>query len=200
MSAIAMTAPTYDRQTVLTWLVPGIFVVIACAQVVAATAGHLTPWKGGGFGMFASLDGPGNRYLAIHAQGDDRVKYFVRIVAQSPQLDPALDARVRSRLIAYPTASGLLAVATAVKNARLRVVPPSELRLPLSVRLSSYGPMLESALAGTPVLEVIDGRPAPSQRPVLTSVSVRIVRLLFDGHAVRFEDMGLLATTDHPGF
>ena len=35
---------------------PGLLAAVACAQIVAATSGLLSPWKGGGFGMFASVD------------------------------------------------------------------------------------------------------------------------------------------------
>lgn len=39
------------------WLVPGILVAVACVQLILANGFHLTPWKGGGFGMFSTVDG-----------------------------------------------------------------------------------------------------------------------------------------------
>ena len=44
-----------------------LLVVVALHQVTATRYGDLTPWKGGGFGMFASTDSPGNRRLSIQA-------------------------------------------------------------------------------------------------------------------------------------
>ena len=40
---------------------------MAAVQVVLAKTGPLSPWKGGGFGMFASLDGGSNRALKVLA-------------------------------------------------------------------------------------------------------------------------------------
>jgi hypothetical protein len=32
---------------------------------------ELTPWKGGGFGMFSTVDGPGNRTVRVYLETDD---------------------------------------------------------------------------------------------------------------------------------
>jgi hypothetical protein len=44
------------RDVVLTLLVPVVLVLVGGNQVRAALTTELTPWKGGGFGMFASPD------------------------------------------------------------------------------------------------------------------------------------------------
>lgn len=41
--------------------------VIACNQIRLAKSSTLSPWKGGGFGMFATQDSPGARF--IHVEG-----------------------------------------------------------------------------------------------------------------------------------
>ncbi len=38
---------------------------MAAAQISLSKGGLLSPWKGGGFGMFASLDGGSNRVLTV---------------------------------------------------------------------------------------------------------------------------------------
>ncbi len=53
------------------WLVPALLLAIAVIQAGLATTRHLTPWKGGGFGMFASLDALGARVLACRAIAED---------------------------------------------------------------------------------------------------------------------------------
>ncbi|MDG2390966.1 MAG: hypothetical protein P8M30_16790, partial [Planctomycetaceae bacterium] len=40
---------------------PLLLVVVALTQIVRAYTVDQSPWKGGGFGMFASVDSPGNR-------------------------------------------------------------------------------------------------------------------------------------------
>jgi hypothetical protein len=40
-----------------------LLVLVATAQVVAAKTGPLSPWLGGGFGMFATTDAPSRRHL-----------------------------------------------------------------------------------------------------------------------------------------
>ena len=45
---------------------------IAGAQVMLATTAGLTPWKGGGFGMFATTDDGGRRYVRIFVSAPER--------------------------------------------------------------------------------------------------------------------------------
>jgi hypothetical protein len=40
-----------------------LLVFVAAAQVIAAKAGPLSPWLGGGFGMFSTTDAPSRRHL-----------------------------------------------------------------------------------------------------------------------------------------
>jgi hypothetical protein len=46
--------------------------VVALRQIHLARSADLTPWKGGGFGMFASTDGVPQRHLRVFATGPDR--------------------------------------------------------------------------------------------------------------------------------
>lgn len=38
------------------FLIPVLLSIVACVQIYNAYTNNLTPWKGGGFGMFASID------------------------------------------------------------------------------------------------------------------------------------------------
>lgn len=49
-----------------------LLVVIASSQMVLAHTAMLSPWKGGGFGMFASLDARPFRYVRIYVQAPER--------------------------------------------------------------------------------------------------------------------------------
>jgi hypothetical protein len=49
-----------------------LLVVVACAQVTLATTAGLTPWKGGGFGMFSTTDDGRRRFVRIFVSGVER--------------------------------------------------------------------------------------------------------------------------------
>jgi hypothetical protein len=49
-----------------------LLVLVACGQLVLARTGNLTPWKGGGFGMFSTLDHGAFRRVAIVVDAPDR--------------------------------------------------------------------------------------------------------------------------------
>jgi hypothetical protein len=67
---------------------------VALHQLGATVYGDLTPWLGGGFGMFATLDTPGNRVISAHLLEPD----FRREIVIPESLS---DAAERAR--AFPT-------------------------------------------------------------------------------------------------
>jgi hypothetical protein len=54
------------RQTYYAFVAPLVLIGIACLQLYLAHSHHLTPWKGGGFGMFSTVDSQGARFLRIY--------------------------------------------------------------------------------------------------------------------------------------
>jgi hypothetical protein len=62
-----------------------LLVVVACAQVTLATTYGLTPWKGGGFGMFSTTDDGGRRYVRVFVSAVERSEE----IAISPSLQDA---------------------------------------------------------------------------------------------------------------
>ena len=48
------------------WAVPILLCVVACLQIYLAMTKSLSPWKGGGFGMFSTVDSPDARFLRIY--------------------------------------------------------------------------------------------------------------------------------------
>ena len=49
-----------------------LLVVVACAQVILAKTAGLSPWKGGGFGMFSTTDDAGRRRVRVFVSAADR--------------------------------------------------------------------------------------------------------------------------------
>lgn len=47
------------------WFVPILLMVVALRQITLVSTIDLTPWKGGGFGMFSSIDRPSNRVIEV---------------------------------------------------------------------------------------------------------------------------------------
>lgn len=70
-------------------------IVVALLQITFAHTLDLTPWKGGGFGMFASGDGFSNRPLRILAIGKNGKVRRLRV--------PPMLAGYRRSLVAMPT-------------------------------------------------------------------------------------------------
>lgn len=61
----------------LRYLPPALLVVVAIHQAVLVETRDLTPWLGGGFGMFSTTDGPGDRVVravAIVDAGEREVR------------------------------------------------------------------------------------------------------------------------------
>lgn len=50
----------------LVWFSPLLLCVVASLQIYLAKTKSLSPWKGGGFGMFSTVDSPDARFLRIY--------------------------------------------------------------------------------------------------------------------------------------
>jgi len=62
-----------------------LLVVVAGAQVTLATTAGLSPWKGGGFGMFSTTDDGGRRYVRVFVSAVERSEE----ISISPSLEDA---------------------------------------------------------------------------------------------------------------
>lgn len=98
-SAEARRPPRAPRRA---WAPPLLLLVMAGCQMTAACHWHLLPWKGGGFGMFAAIDGTGLR--AIRAWDDDGRRLAL----------PSTVFAQERRALEWPTASRLDALARAL--------------------------------------------------------------------------------------
>ena len=75
---------------------PGLLCTIAALQFVLSYTISLTPWKGGGFGMFSTVDSPAARFVKIHIRKGDtdtplpipvRLRALANQVASAPTRD-----------------------------------------------------------------------------------------------------------------
>jgi hypothetical protein len=77
-----------------TRLPPLLLIVVAIAQVGLYRTGNLTPWKGGGFGMFSTLDHGAYRGVTIVVDAEDR--------SETLDIPPSLEEPA-ARAAAYPS-------------------------------------------------------------------------------------------------
>jgi hypothetical protein len=86
-------------------LAPALLIAVASTQIALSRTSDLTAWKGGGFGMFATLDHAGHRGLDIVVDAPDR--------SEQLQVPASIELAV-ARAAAYPADWSLRAVAEAV--------------------------------------------------------------------------------------
>ena len=108
------------------WIVPAMLAAVATLQLGAARLSGLSAWKGGGFGMFSTVDAPSSRFLrvsVITAAGPARVP----VPRELSRL--ATDART------WPSKPRLVALGTAMARGRWTPfgvtpsLPPGPLRM-----------------------------------------------------------------------
>jgi len=104
---------------VLAWVLPAICGAVAAGQIGCAHFGTLTPWKGGGFGMFSVIDGPPSRFISVVALDDQQRIYRVVVPVGRFSTPEALSARFAAKLLLQPDRKRLTQFANAVLGARL---------------------------------------------------------------------------------
>jgi hypothetical protein len=62
-----------------------LLVAVSCAQVVLARTADLSPWKGGGFGMFSTTDDGARRHVRVFVSAPGRSEE----IAITPSLEDA---------------------------------------------------------------------------------------------------------------
>ena len=82
------------RADVLKFLPPALLIAVAVVQIGLARTAGLTPWKGGGFGMFATLDHGAYRGVDVVIDAPDR--------SESLEIPPSLDLAA-ARASAFPS-------------------------------------------------------------------------------------------------
>ena len=106
-----------------------LLVAVASLQVVLARTEHLSPWSGGGFGMFASVDSPAQRHLHAWA-----LRPGLRSELDVPK---ELEALAR-RALALPSESRMRPLAEALARIEMEEGDPDEAPLD-TVSLQIYG-------------------------------------------------------------
>lgn len=112
------------RERVLAWLAPLLLLALALNQLRLVHSEALSPWLGGGFGMFSTLDGGSNRSLRAFALDGP----YEREIRPHVELG---DVERRARV--HPTPANLDRLALALLDAG--AVPPP---LPGALRIQLW--------------------------------------------------------------
>ena len=116
------------------WLPAVLMTAVAVVQIVLAATTNISPWKGGGFGLFSTLDGKLER----------RVRIFVEAPGRSEELEIAPSQEIlaeRARL--FPSESMLLSLAKAVSRHETESGRPVN-TVTLEVRRTEFSDTLEA--------------------------------------------------------
>ena len=115
------------------WLPAVLMTGVAIFQIVLASTADIISWKGGGFGMFATIDGPSTR----------RVRIFVETPGRSEELDLALPQRTLEKQVrVFPSDPMLSSLAKAVSEREMRSGRPVN-TIRLEVWRAEYNDKLE---------------------------------------------------------
>src|SRR5262245_56561166 len=106
-------------------------VLTAAIQMLLVQYGGLSPWKGGGFGMFATLDHTPFRGVDIVVEALDR--------SESVEISPSLEFEA-ARAATYPSAASLRRLARAVVARERRQARPVD-TVKLTVWRQEFNPV-----------------------------------------------------------
>ena len=134
----------------LRFLPPALLVAVALHQLWLAHTAHLTPWCGGGFGMFSTTDGRFSRHLHAVALSPG-----ARTPLEIPD-DLAEDARA---VAALPEEERLRALALA-----LAPFAPTDFEAPQSIRIEVFATRWDARTLA-PSGEVLRAVEAPLAEP-----------------------------------
>jgi hypothetical protein len=95
------------------WFPALLLTIVAIGQIVLAHTTDLSPWKGGGFGMFATIDGTATRHVRLFVRAPDR--------SEELAIQPSFE-RAAAKAELFPSYQSLkrLADAVAARERRYR--------------------------------------------------------------------------------
>ena len=116
------------------WLPAVLMTAVAVVQVVLTMTTDISPWKGGGFGLFATLDG--------------KLERHVRILVEAPGRSEELEITPSQKILAerarlFPSDSMLLSLAKAVSQHETESGRPVN-TVTLEVRRTEFSDKLET--------------------------------------------------------
>lgn len=163
-----------ERVDKRSFLVPAIAVCVVGIQMLCANLSTLTAWKGGGFGMFATIDNPRTRFIVVDAVDTSGKSYRVDVPYGRFLEIRELGRRYANQLLAFPTSSGLHGLARVISESSLRAVDPENTEVPVALQRVLFDPPLAPLLGALRRAQLTQptriGRPAIEVNEVRASV------------------------------
>jgi hypothetical protein len=98
-----------------TLLAPGLLVAVAAAQLFHVWRSDLTPWKGGGFGMFATGDSLAGRYIRVYLE-DTKSGEPRQTAVDMPRIDGRPLQGMYDRAVASPSQERLAELGATISS------------------------------------------------------------------------------------
>lgn len=111
----------------LTFLPAALLTLVAIRQVWLATFDRLSPWLGGGFGMFAVMDAPERRGVVCYGTDANGREYRVRLTFVGEGRHGGLTEALGRRILAQPSATDLRTTADILRDCCFRRIPEKRL-------------------------------------------------------------------------
>ena len=156
-----------------------LLLTIALTQMTLARTADLSPWKGGGFGMFAAIDQPGNRIIAIRVEDEHGRRAVARLLPDTTY-GGALSARARLRTRTAPSPRHVQMLADQIAVSPLRSAEPWPAQASPRLKASRYYSALQAALPASPHVEILDAPRRSERDTVPRAVSAEILHFRFD--------------------
>jgi hypothetical protein len=173
-----------DREVLFRYGAPVLLCAVALLQQYGAHRHALSPWKGGGFGMFSTVDSPSARFLRIHLSTSGG-----EIAVLPPR---RLSEQVR-QVRAMPTRSRLAPLAEELGRSAWRVYlwnPLGESSAAGAGGLARRDPARKQAVE-IPLYRALDedegALPAGGETVAFERVRVEVWQYRFDAERVRIE-------------
>jgi len=190
------------------YLAPLLLAVVAVVQIYRAHAFDQSPWKGGGFGMFSTVDSPGARYVRAFLVTDTGEELEVptptlaalaiervRVIPEAAPLGDIAELIVQTRWvwadydpIARLTGDGVASAGAAARDAATTAVDgldPDALSDRLRFTRPADQPRLRPLAGGEP-------EPPPGALVAVDAARVELWRMTFDGDTNRLRTSRLL--------
>ena len=163
-------------------LIPALLLTaVALLQLAMSTWSTLTPWKGGGFGMFASSDRPETRYLVVIGTDDVQIAYRI-VIAFSPSHGTGPFTVNFERLVrTFPTPARLRVLARATLQAALMEVDAPDTLLAGRLAYSDNSHLLTLHALTKKELRLVGLRATKDTFRRLTEVRATVVSLRLNG-------------------
>jgi hypothetical protein len=151
--------------------------------------------------MFATVDSPGARLIAVEVRDETGTRYRVWLRRQGASAAPELRGPFLARLVAFPSQGAKESLAMAILRTTLVKATPSVVEVPSALASSAaYGRALVEGADAVETLEVLDPGLRRESAIVVKRVTVQVFRVrVSESMEVRLEGFGSPAVVNTPG-